>query len=161
MPRRYNKNHGCACSHIQPIRTSSISHASLNTDIKMGDIKMVDFYASTVGQKTIVVSAFVVLLWFIVTRIQRIVHERKLLPLPPSPPGNVLVGNLLDVQTAAKSRSEHILYQKWAQELGPLYRVRNGFDTLYELSRPTATQYEKSSADKLYRQGISSIPTMP
>lgn len=83
------------------------------------------------GHRAIVFVAAAGLLYLIVSSIQRAVRERKLLPLPPSPPGKPLIGSLLEVQAAAKVRKEHLLFQKWAQELGPVYRVKVGLFTQY------------------------------
>lgn len=109
---------------------------------------MDDIRTRTVGQSAIVFVAVAGLLYLIVTRIQRVVHERKLLPLPPSPPGLPLIGSLLELQKAAKTREEHLLFQKWAQDLGPVYKVKVGLYTQYERPDSISTLDEKPCADE-------------
>lgn len=84
-------------------------------------------------QKLLVFGLLACLIVFAVTKIEKVVRERKLLPLPPMPPGYPLVGNLPQLQKAGKTREEHLLFQRWAEEYGPLYRVKIGLFTQYVL----------------------------
>lgn len=84
-------------------------------------------------QKLLVFGLLACLIVFAVTKIEKVVRERKLLPLPPMPPGFPLVGNLPQLQKAGKTREEHLLFQRWAEEYGPLYRVKIGLFTQYVL----------------------------
>lgn len=84
-------------------------------------------------QKLLVFGLLACLIVLAVTKIEKVVRERKLLPLPPMPPGYPLVGNLPQLQKAGKTREEHLLFQRWAEEYGPLYRVKIGLFTQYVL----------------------------
>lgn len=84
-------------------------------------------------QKLLVFGLLACLIVLAVTKIEKVVRERKLLPLPPMPPGFPLVGNLPQLQKAGKTREEHLLFQRWAEEYGPLYRVKIGLFTQYVL----------------------------
>lgn len=95
---------------------------------------------ATIGQRVVVFSAVVGLLYFVVTLVQRAIHESKLLPIAPSAPGLPIIGSLLEMREATRGRKEHLLFQKWAKELGSVYRVKVGLFTQYEHPRPSCDE---------------------
>lgn len=83
----------------------------------------------TIGQQAILLTAFASLLYLITTRVLRPSSGRRSLPLPPSPPGYPVIGSLLPVLSATKKHEVHLLFEQWARDLGPLYRVKVGLFT--------------------------------
>jgi len=62
------------------------------------------------------------------------------LPLPPKPPGLFLIGNLLDVKSAAEAKTLHELFGRWALEYGDIYRIKVGPVTHYFLNSDKAVK---------------------
>ncbi|OAL52704.1 cytochrome P450 [Pyrenochaeta sp. DS3sAY3a] len=71
---------------------------------------------------------------------QKYLQDRKKLPLPPTPPGWPLLGNLLDVLSATKTGQQHLLFDKWAREYGDIVRVEAGPFTQYFINSDAAVK---------------------
>ena len=81
-------------------------------------------------------------------RLQQWFQERGKLPLPPKPPGLPLLGNALDVMRSTKAGSQHLLFGKYARELGEIVRVQVGPFTEYFINSDEAVKaiFDKASA---------------
>jgi cytochrome P450 len=106
----------------------------------------------------IIIQAGIVLLGVIgslvlIRKLQNHRHERHLLPLPPQPSGSFLVGNMVEVIAASKIGQQHLLFQRWAQEHGEIYRVRVGPFTEYFINSDAAVKeiFDKASAQTAER----------
>lgn len=42
-------------------------------------------------------------------------RKKRQLPLPPTPPGHFITGNLFDILAAVSKRQQHLLFGRWAQ----------------------------------------------
>ena len=74
--------------------------------------------------------------------------KRSQLPLPPSPPGNILTGSLSDVLAAVSKNQQHLLFNRWAREHGEIIRVRSGPFVQYFINSDKAVKeiFDKQSA---------------
>ncbi|KAF9560649.1 cytochrome P450 [Agrocybe pediades] len=59
---------------------------------------------------------------------QRLTRASKL-PLPPGPPGNIIFGNSIPKAFAYRH------FEKWTQEYGPVFSLRQGFNTIIVIGR--------------------------
>ncbi|KAJ9654515.1 hypothetical protein H2198_006458 [Neophaeococcomyces mojaviensis] len=75
-------------------------------------------------------------------------NKSSQLPLPPSPPGNLLTGNLSEVLLAVGKRQQHLLFGKWAREYGEIVRVRSGPFVQYFINSDKAVKeiFDRNSA---------------
>lgn len=62
------------------------------------------------------------------------------LPLPPSPPGNWLLGNLRQVLAAVTLSHQHLLFNTWARQYGEIVRVRSGPFVQYFINSDRAVE---------------------
>ena len=74
-------------------------------------------------------------------------NSKSGLPLPPSPPGSWLAGNLFELGQAVKQKRQHHLIAKWAREHGEVLRIRAGPVVQYYLNSDRAVKeiFERSS----------------
>ncbi|CEJ61862.1 hypothetical protein PMG11_10379 [Penicillium brasilianum] len=89
------------------------------------------------------------ILTFLTYRIwQKYVTQRGTLPLPPSPPGIPILGNLIEFVKDAKQASQHILLQKWAEKHGDIVGVKIGPMTEYYVNSDRAVKeiFDRASA---------------
>ncbi|KAG9628843.1 cytochrome P450, partial [Aureobasidium melanogenum] len=89
----------------------------------------------------------------LIRRLQQYRHGRSLLPLPPQPSGSFLIGNMTEVIAASKVGQQHLLFQRWAQEHGEIFRVRVGPFTEYFINSDIAVKeiFDKSSVQTAER----------
>lgn len=78
----------------------------------------------TIGQGAILLAAFGSLLYLITAQLLQ--QNKASLRLPPSPPKLPLIGSLIPFLSAVKKHELHLLFEKWAKELGAVYRVKIG-----------------------------------
>jgi hypothetical protein len=84
------------------------------------------------------------ILTFLTYRIwQKYVTKRGTLPLPPSPPGIPILGNLIEFVKDAKQASQHILLQKWAEKHGDIVGVKIGPMTEYYVNSDRAVKVSR------------------
>lgn len=61
--------------------------------------------------------------------------------LPPGPEGWPVLGNIVDIVRAGKSKRLHLLFENWARQYGDVMRIRSGLeDEYYVNSRRAAKQ---------------------
>ncbi|KAJ9655954.1 hypothetical protein H2198_005302 [Neophaeococcomyces mojaviensis] len=80
-------------------------------------------------------------------------NKKTQLPLPPSPPGSLVTGNLSDVLAAVSKRQQHLLFGKWAREHGEIVRVRAGTFVQYFINSDAAIKeiFDRNSAYTAHR----------
>jgi cytochrome P450 len=85
---------------------------------------------------------------YLLLRLQQWFQDRSKLPLPPKPPGLPLLGNALEVIGSTKTGSQHLLFEKYAQEFGEIVRVQVGPFTQYFINSDEAVKalFDKASA---------------
>lgn len=110
-------------------------------------VKNVDHYL-TEGHalKLIIVLIFIALLLPTFYQYKRKSKDR--LPLPPTPPGSFLTGNLNEVLASVKVNQQHLLFCKWAREYGEIVRVRSGPFVQYFINSDKAVKeiFDRNSA---------------
>ncbi|KAF8148666.1 cytochrome P450 [Crassisporium funariophilum] len=78
-----------------------------------------------------------------------VIHKRltksSKLPIPPGPPGNFLLGN--SIPTAFAYRK----FEEWTQEYGPVFSLRQGFETIIVIGRLQA------AIDIMEKEGASLV----
>ncbi|KAK5081205.1 hypothetical protein LTR05_007999 [Lithohypha guttulata] len=69
-------------------------------------------------------------------------------PLPPTPPGNFITGNLSEVLAAVSKNQQHLLFNEWAQQYGEIVRVRSGPFVQYFINSDKAVKeiFDRNSA---------------
>lgn len=74
--------------------------------------------------------------------------RKDTLPLPPTPPGSWLTGNLTELMVAVGARQQHFLIAKWAREHGEIVRVRMGLFVEYYINSDKAVRelFDRQSA---------------
>lgn len=74
--------------------------------------------------------------------------QKNAFPLPPSPPGNLITGNLSEVLAAVQNKQQHLLFNKWAREYGEIVRVRSGPFVQYFINSDRAVKeiFDRNSA---------------
>ncbi|KAJ5647166.1 cytochrome P450 [Penicillium lividum] len=79
---------------------------------------------------------------------QNYLSHRGKLPLPPSPPGLPILGNLIEFVKDASQASQHILLQQWAEEHGEIVGVKIGPMTEYYVNSDRAVKgiFDRESA---------------
>ncbi|KAJ6017973.1 cytochrome P450 [Penicillium sp. IBT 35674x] len=80
--------------------------------------------------------------------------QRGKLPLPPSPPGIPILGNLIEFVKDAKKASQHLLLQRWAEEYGDILGVKLGPMTEYYLSSDRAVKNQR----RIIHSCMTSVP---
>lgn len=81
--------------------------------------------------------------------------QRGKIPLPPSPPGFPILGNLIEFVKDAKKASQHLLLQRWAEKYGDIIGVKIGPMTEYYLSSDRAVKVgRKRESYGVYNLGI-------
>lgn len=83
------------------------------------------------------------ILVFLAYKIWHVYVQRGKLPLPPSPPGIPLLGNLIEFVQDAKKASQHLLLQRWAEEYGDIIGVKIGPMTEYYISSDLAVKVRR------------------
>lgn len=78
----------------------------------------------------------------------RFSRQKNVLPLPPSPPGNWITGNLSEVLAAVKKNQQHLLFNQWARKHGEIVRVRSGPFVQYFINSDRAVKelFDRNSA---------------
>lgn len=74
--------------------------------------------------------------------------KKSQLPLPPTPPGSILTGNLSEVLAAVSKRQQHLLFERWARQYGQIMRVRSGPFVQYFINSDVAVKeiFDRKSA---------------
>ena len=95
-----------------------------------------------------VVASLVTTFILLIPRIRQWLDDRGKLPLPPKPPGLPLLGNALDVISATKTGSQHLLFEQYARTHGEIVRVQVGPFTQYFINSDKAVKafFDKASA---------------
>jgi hypothetical protein len=79
-------------------------------------------------------------LWLLFKLVSDYTKNKDKLPLPPQPPGNLILGNLSEVMQETQKCLQHFLMEKWARTYGEIYRVRVGPVTNYFLNSDHAVK---------------------
>lgn len=104
--------------------------------------------ANVSAVQVIVLTAVPVAVFFLVLHVWQQKSGKGKLPLPPTPPGKPILGNLPDFVSAAKQGTAHLLVEDWTRQYGDIIRVKLGPFTEYFLSSDVAVKQliDKASA---------------
>jgi len=59
---------------------------------------------------------------------------------PPGPPAWPIIGNIIDILAAAKSRRLHLLFEEWANKYGDVMLIRSGVEDEYYVNTRRAAK---------------------
>jgi len=93
--------------------------------------------------------AFLVLIAVVAPYLYHLQNKKQgQVPLPPSPPGNLVTGSLSEVLAAVKIKQQHLLFERWAREYGEIVRVRSGPFVQYFINSDGAVKevFDRNSA---------------
>lgn len=80
--------------------------------------------AASVTLRFAVPGVFISLLIYLIWQQRR--DGKDKLSLPPTPPGNFILGNTVEVIQASTKGLQNLLMEKWAKKYGDIFRVRIG-----------------------------------
>ncbi|KAH6613088.1 cytochrome P450 [Boeremia exigua] len=88
------------------------------------------------------------LLLLVLNKFRQRFYDIGKLPLPPKPSGLPLLGNAIDVIRSTKASSQHLLFERYARELGEIVQVQVGPFTQYFVNSDEAVKaiFDKASA---------------